>query len=136
MITVANINGVPESSHDKGFGCHSDNSNFYFFESREEASAFYASLKSGWDKNSHCAEIEAAVDLLVRNQLNDLWYASMGDLSATALNTKARWNEEAISVNEWQSKCYELFEDYKLSVAEQTALSTEDFINSLPKFNH
>lgn len=85
-----------------------------------------------WDKETHLSEIEAAVDNLVRSQLTDLWYASLGDLAATALNSKARWNEEAILVNEWQSKCYELFEDYKLSVTEETSQSIEDFINSLP----
>lgn len=88
-----------------------------------------------WSKEAHLFEIETAVDNLVKNQLTDLWYASLGDLAATALNSKARWNEEAILVNEWQAKCYELLEDYKEEVTEETAQPIETFINSLPKFD-
>jgi len=93
-------------------------------------------LTPAWDKQAHSQEIEAAVDALIFGKLNELWYASLGDVAATALNTKARWNEEAIAVNEWQAKCYELLEDYKEEVTEQTAQPIETFINSLPKFNH
>ena len=133
MIKVANINGSPESTPNTKHGVHCDGDFFYFFESKPERESFLAALPVVWDHHTHCAEIEAAVDNLVKNQLNDLWYASLGDLAATALNTKARWNEEAVWVNEWQAQCYELLEDYKLSVTEATALSSEDFIATLPK---
>lgn len=93
-------------------------------------------IKPVWDKEAHCQEIEAAVDALIFGKLNELWYASLGDVAATALNTKARWNEEAIAVNEWQAKCYESLEDYKEEVTEQIAQPIETFINSLPQFNH
>lgn len=136
MIKVNNINGIPESTPTNYVAKHNDGAFFYFFETKDEWEEFFSSLPKVWSKEAYLFEIETAVDNLVKNQLTDLWYASLGDLAATALNSKARWNEEAILVNEWQSKCYELFEDYKLSVTEQTALSTETFINSLPKFNH
>lgn len=136
MIKVKNINSIPESTPTDYVARHSDGAFFYFFETQEEWESFFSSIPKVWSKESHLSEIEAAVDNLVRSQLTDLWYASLGDLAATALNTKARWNEEAISVNEWQSKCYELFEDYKLSVIEATALSTEDFLATLPPYTY
>lgn len=134
MITLPNINGSPEQWHDKGFGHHSDTNSFYFFESEADREAFFANRVVEWSKEAHIAEVESAVDSLVSSTLNDLWYASLGDLAATALNTKARWNAEAIAVNEWQAKCYELLEDYKLLVTEESAQPIETFINSLPKF--
>jgi len=40
MITVANINGAPESVPNTKFGVHSDSEYFYFFESVEERKEF------------------------------------------------------------------------------------------------
>ena len=47
MITVNNINGVPETIPDPhpGFGSHSDDEFFYFFESVQEAIDFYLDLE-------------------------------------------------------------------------------------------
>ena len=136
MITVKAINGSPEYIPKTTHGVHCDGVNFYFFESVEERQQFMNTLPVVWNKDAHCAEIELAVDGKVNDVLKQFWYISLGDVAATALNTKARWNTEAISVNEWQARCYELLEDYKLSVTESTAISPKDFIDTLPKFDN
>lgn len=133
MIKERNIQGSPEKLHKTKFGVFSDSHWFYFFESIEEADSFLSALDAGWNKDVHCAEVELAVDGAVNNVLKQFWYSSLGDVAATALNTKARWNSEAIAVNEWQARCYELLEDYKLSVTEQTAVSVSDFLSTLPQ---
>jgi len=113
-----------------------DGDRVLMFATDLELENYMQNLPVVFDLSAHLIEVEAAVDALIESKLKQHWYKSLGDIAATALNTESRWNSEAVALNQWQGQCYELLEDYKLSVTEQTALSTEDFIDTLPKFDN
>jgi hypothetical protein len=92
-----------------------------------------------WDKESHCAEIEAAVDKMVSAKLIELNYTnfqgepSVGDVSAGVTDEEALWHLEAVAVGKWYNVVYAAMYAYIDSVNEATALPVADFIASLPQ---
>lgn len=137
MITVANINGVPETNHDKGFGCHSDNNNFYFFENAEDKAAFYAALQNGWDKYAYTEVINQAHSDWYRSiyaRKPDLDYSSIGEIGLYLTHPDFGAQAQALQQLWWDS--VDILYTHLEEVTEATALTPEDFINSLPKFDN
>lgn len=107
----------------------------------EEEEAYLASIYPVDRLTVHLKEVEAAVDKMVSAKLLELKYTnfqgepSVGDVSAGVTDTEAEWHTEAIQVNKWYGRVYAAMYAYLDEVTEQTALSTEDFIATLPTLN-
>lgn len=94
-----------------------------------------SSLPSVWNKESHIAEINALHDVIVSDLIKSFNYTDMAELMLWEAQPESEYHAEANSIVEWyRSTCLEI-ESYSNVVDEITALSVQDFINSLTKYN-
>jgi len=134
MIEVENINGSPAHIPNNVVGQHFNGEYFIFFESEQEKTDFYNSLKV-FSLDAHKREIEAATDDHVNKVVRvDYWYKNEGELSIRSTKEN-RHKNEATALSLWVIVVYDALEDYLNEVSEETHLSVEDFINSLPQPN-
>lgn len=77
------------------------------------------------------AQVEEAVDTLVRSVLERHWYRSIGEVAAISINAESKWQAEAIALNDWYNRVYELLDEYK---AGEAVVSAEQFVDALPVF--
>lgn len=119
---------------DKGFGSHSVAGAVSYFESREEATQFYASLQSGWDKGAYCAKVNEAHNLLFSQLYSERDYLTIGEIPLWEKDEE--FAAESLALQQWWIDTCKIVANYLASVTEETAQPIETFINSLPKFNH
>jgi hypothetical protein len=98
-------------------------------------SDFIAPIEPVFSLEQHKIEIENSVDEFINNTFILLWYSSEADISLVALDTDARWYQEAMQLTKWRNNIYTILEDYKDTATEENHQNPQDFINNLPKFN-
>jgi len=130
MIKVLSINGVPETTPDKLFGSHFDGEHFYFFESEEEKTSFYASIKT-WDKEAHIAEINALHKEEFLNRVALAGYEDREEFNATLADGRSQWHEEAKFINTYWLNGEIAIDNYAETVTEETAQDPIAFISSI-----
>ena len=140
MITCQNNNGSPVNPPNTKFGSCFDGTSFHFFESNEEREAYLSSLVVEWNKQAYCAELNEAHTQLLFDTYKRLGYLDYSEVESWARtertdNRSLQWKEEAQSIIEWyQDTCIYLY-DYMDAVTEESALSIEVFLNTLPSLN-
>jgi hypothetical protein len=98
-------------------------------------SDFIQPIEPSFSLEAHKREIEAATDDHVNQVVRiDYWYKNEGELSIRATKEN-RHKTEATALSLWVIVVYDALEDYLNEVSEETHLSVEDFINSLPQPN-
>ena len=85
---------------------------------------------STFDLSQHKTDMEQAVDALVNQTMQELWYASKGDIAINALDPNSIWQEEAQALSAWINATYATLQNYLATVTEETYVSIEDFVNS------
>ena len=85
---------------------------------------------STFDLSQHKTDMEQAVDALVNQTMQELWYASKGDIAINALDPNSIWQEEAQAISAWINATYATLQNYLATVTEETYVSIEDFVNS------
>lgn len=85
---------------------------------------------STFDLSQHKTDMEQAVDALVNQTMQELWYASKGDIAINALDPNSIWQEEAQALSGWINATYATLQNYLATVTEETYVSIEDFVNS------
>ena len=85
---------------------------------------------STFDLSQHKTDMEQAVDALVNQTMQGLWYASKGDIAINALDPNSIWQEEAQALSAWINATYATLQNYLATVTEETYVSIEDFVNS------
>jgi len=142
MLIVNNIDGSPETNPSLGFGSHFDGKHFIFFESAKEAESYRGSLNA-WSKESYSQEVNDAHSLLYQSLWQTRDYKDENEISLYAdlvvdENTTERqlqWKEEAITLRNYYLLTTDILYNYFDTVTEETAISVEEFIQTLPIFN-
>lgn len=137
MIKVNNINGVPVSTPTDYVACHSDGAFFYFFENKEEWDNFFASRVVVWSKEAYAEVINAAHSDWYRSiytRKPDLDYSSIGEIGLYLNHPDFGAQAQALQQLWWDS--VEILYAHLESVTEATALSTEDFLATLPPYTY
>ncbi len=129
MITVANINGSPESVPSVSCGVYSDANSFYFFESEQEKTDFLAALPVVWDKEAYCAQITAEIDALILAAINEYDYERLSEVVAENY-AGGVWQSEALAILQWKTDLWVIRNGYFEALTEQNV--NDSFIDSLP----
>lgn len=90
---------------------------------------------STFDLTQHKADMEKAVDDLVKNAMQQLWYSSIGDVATNALDPNSIWYEEANTLSTWINASYATLWNYLDTVTEETHVSIESFVSSIQPNN-
>ena len=130
MIKVLSINGVPEITPDKLFGSHFDGEHFYFFESEEEKTIFYASINT-WSKEAHLAEINALHEAEYKRRLEAANYVNGWEVVACASDPLNEYNAEAKGLLAYWFDGWSATEAYGETVTENNFTEPLDFVNAL-----
>lgn len=131
MIKVLSINGVPETTPDKFFGSHFDGEYFYFFESEEEKTDFYAALNNGWSKEAHLAEINALHKSEFDRKWLELEYDGRWEVVDAARDASNEYHEEAKALMSYWWNGWAAIKAYSETVAENNFIEPLDFVNGL-----
>lgn len=121
---LPNINLIPQAGVVLGF------------DSVEEREQYIVSLPKQWDKAAYCDAVNEAHTEWYRSiytRKPDLDYSGIGDIGLYLNHPDFGAQAQALQQLWWDS--VEILYSHLETVTEQTALSTEDFIASLPQLN-
>lgn len=105
------------------------------FDDEQEMEAYMSSTYNNWSKELHIARINQLHDNEFERLLSSRNYLSMSELSLWAQSADSEYYDEANALLSWYTSTYLLMEQYFSSVTEESALTPEAFINTLPVFS-
>lgn len=100
------------------------------FDSLQEREQYISSLPKAWDKEEYCKQINEAHNALFESMYKALKYIDMAEIPLWLDDSEFATESAALKI--WWQQTYRTVNNYCDSVTEQTALSIEDFIASLP----
>lgn len=84
----------------------------------------------GWDIDEYKLRVNDAHNALFRRMYNERNYLSIGELTLWLNDVK--YGDEALMLRNWWLQTCKTVEEYLSNVDEETAISIEEFIQSLP----
>lgn len=91
-------------------------------------------LLNAWNKGMYISEVSHLHDELFNSILAQYNYTSFAELNSWAQEPINQYDEEAKAIKSWYRETWLLIEQYAEAVTEQTAMSAEAFIETLPAF--
>ena len=132
MIRINNINGSPEFKPEKYYAIHSNDTYFYFFETKEEQQDYLAAIPVFWDKEAYCQTVNDSHNALFRSLYQERNYLSIGEISLWV--DDAEFGAEAKALRNWWNETCKVVSAYLDNVTEETAQPVDEFIQTLPAF--
>lgn len=104
------------------------------FDDEQEMETYISSTYNNWSKELHIARINQLHDIEFENLLQSRNYLSMSELYLWAQSADSEYYDEANALLSWYTSTYLTMEQYFATVTEETALSPETFMETLPIF--
>ena len=101
----------------------------------EDAEEVLNSLRNVFSKEQYISKISELHDILVQKILEDHNYKDFAELNSWAQMPINEYYAEANAIKSWYRETWLLIERYAGVVTEQSALTPEAFIDTLPVFS-